>query len=191
MAHRRKSIREAIKKALRDKTLASERVFTNSATVAWQGELPVILIYPKSEAAEEYAVAPRELRRELQVTIECIASGPEEPLVTEGKETVEDLLDTLAEQVECELSRDDTLGCTADDIILVGTEFEFDASGSQSIGSCRLTYQVTYHQKVPDTVDKQAGIEDFKRSHSDWHVGHEDEDPDLANKEATDDVDIP
>jgi len=167
-----------------------DRVYTNQSTPQWDSNLPAILIYPENEVASEFAAAPRELKRVISFRVECLASGPEEPNTT-GKRSVEDLLDDLCEQVECELSRDDTVGCTADDIILTGTEFQFEGDGAFPIGSARMTYEVTYHQAVPDSIDKQAGIEDLKKANVDWHVGHHDSPPDLTNIEAEDDLDIP
>lgn len=187
--HRRTTIRKAIAKILKGKTAAGDRVFTNQSTPSWDGELPCIKLYPRSEDATEFATAPRELKRIIELSVEIKVSGPEDP--ESEKPTVEDQLDDLCEQIECELSRDDTVNNTADDIILTATEFEFDGSGALPIGSARLTYSVTYHQGVPDTIDKQAGIEDFKRSHIDTHIGHNDEEPDLANKEAEDDIVLP
>ena len=190
MASRRKLIRKAIAKILTNTTQAGAKVFTNQSTPVPEEDLPCIKIYPRSEAATKFAEAPRELKRIIDVSVEIFVAGPEEPNETD-KPTVEDLLDDLADEVECELSRDDTVRSTADDIILINTEFEFDGSGARPIGSCRMTYAVTYHQLTPDSIDKQTGIEDFKRSHTDYHVGHHDEKPDLENTEAEDDIVLP
>lgn len=190
MAHRRKAIRTAVIKALKNKTLAGENVFTNQSTPQWDKDLPAILVYSESETATEQNVAPRELKRVLELRIECIARGNDTENADDDKPSVEDILDDLAEQVECELSRDDSLDCTASDIILTGTEFQFEGEGAFPIGSARLRYEVTYYQHVPDTRAKQAGIEDAKTIEADWHVGH-DGAPDLTNIEAEDTVELP
>ncbi len=205
--HRRQLIREAIQKALLGKTLAGERVFSNQSTSAWDEDLPVILIYPKTETAEEYATNPRELKKTVFVTLELIASGAEE--FTKGekppeKQVVEDLLDQMALEVECELSRDDTLGAItikdfggnpkevalADDLFYTSTEWEFNGEGAQAIGSARLVYAVVYYEKVPLSIDKIAGLGDFKKVEAEWKVGHDDSSPD-NEVEASDSVDIP
>ena len=190
MLHRRAIIRKAVLKILLGKTSVGKNVFANQSTPAFEENLPCIKIYPRGESAEKFNETPRELKRIIELVIEIIAAGPEEPNDSD-KETVDDQLDAIAHEVECELSKSDTINDTADDIILTSTDFEFEGGGARPIGSCRLTYAVVYHQEVPDSIDKRSGIEDFKTAHTDWHVGHDDEDPDLTNKEAEDDVELP
>lgn len=186
----RSKIRNKVLEILRGKTLAGSRVYPNASIPPWEDELPVILIYARSETISEYAKAPRELERNLDLAIEIIAKGPEinSDLGTPdpGKMSLEDQLDLIAEQVECELSRDDTLGCTADDSILTNTELEFDSSGGLPIGSARLTYSVTYFRMSPDDVDKQSGLSDFNKAEIDYNVSDDDN-----TREAHDSVDIP
>lgn len=186
----RKIIRKKIVEILKNKTDAGPRVFPNASTPPWEEELPVILIFPKSEGVVKYAEAPRELERDLDLTIEILAKGPEvdeEGNPPEGKKSLEDILDDLAEQVECELSRDETLQSVADDSILTNTEFEFAGEGAVPIGSARLTYAVTYFTMSPRTLDKQGILPDFKKAQVDWHIGDEDDN----TREAKDTVDIP
>lgn len=156
----RKQIRAKVVSLLKNKTNAGPRVFPNYSVPPAEEELPVILVYPRSEGASMYAEAPREFTRDLDLTIEIIADGPEvdengDP--PKGKSSLEDRLDDIAEQVECEMARDETLGCTADDSFLSQTEFEFEGGGGQPIGSCRLTYTVRYNRMMPDSVEKQLG----------------------------------
>lgn len=187
----RKIIRKKIVEILKNKiTGVGPRVFPNASIPPWDEELPVILIYPRSEGATKYAEAPRELARDLDLAIEIMAKGPEvdedgnEPV---GKKSLEDILDDLTEQVECEMSRDETLQGVADDSILTNTEFEFLGDGGSPIGSARLTYAVTYYTMSPRTIDKQGILHDFKKAQVDWHTGDVDDD----TREAKDTVDIP
>ncbi len=190
----RKIIRKKVVAILKNKTDAKNRVFPNAVVPPWEEELPVILIYPRSEGAGKYAEAPRELERDLDLAIEIIAAGPgpdedgNAPVDENGnpKKSLEDILDDIAEQVECEMSRDETLGGTADDSILKNTESEFENTGGQPIGSARLTYGVTYYTMSPRSVDKQIGLPDFKEAGLDWHIGDEDD-----TVEAEDIIDIP
>lgn len=187
---KRKEIRKKIVELLKGKTDAGNRVFPNASVPQWEEELPVILIYPRSETAEEYAIAPRELERDISLAIEIVAKGPEvdeEGNEPEGATSLEDILDNIAEQVEAIMAADDTLGCTADNSILKNTEFEFEAAGGLPIGSCRLTYSVTYFRPSPDL---QPELPAFKNVDADWRVGHNNSAPDSIN-EANDLVDIP
>lgn len=185
----RKLIRKKIAEILKGKTDAGDSVFPNASIPPSHKELPVILIYPRSESASEYAIAPRELERDLDLTIEIIATGPEvnEELVTPGKnKTLEDILDDIAEQVECEMSADDSLGGTADDSRLQNTELEYDATGGSPIGSCRLTYGVTYFTMSPRDTSKQNVTDTFKSSKVEYNIGE-----DENTREAEDTVIIP
>lgn len=188
--HRRTKIRKQVIKMLQAEKDLTAKIFPNLSTSVMDDDLPCIKVYPQDEDAEKYAETPRELKRIIGLRIEIIASGPEEPNETD-KVSLEDQLDDIAEQVECALSRDDSLGNTADDIILTSTVFDFEGGGAQPIASCRLSFAVTYHQTVPDSIDKQSGVEDLKRAHINYHVGHDDEEPDLDNTEAEDDVVLP
>jgi hypothetical protein len=185
----RKVIRKKVAEILKGKTDAGDRVFPNSAVPSWVEELPVILVYPRAEPASKYSQAPRELERELAIEVEIVAKGPltdedgNEPI---GQKSLEDILDDIAEQVECEMSRDETLGSTVDDSILTNTEFEFDGAGSEPIGSARLTFSATYFTYYPRNVDKQIDLDDFKKSEIDYHIG------DAADTvEGNDDLDLP
>jgi len=200
MSLKRKAIRKAIGDILKVQnagvyvTDAQDRVFTSQTTPSWVEDLPLILIYTRSEDVEIFNEAPREWKRMVNFVIEVIAKGPEEPNLIDVNATTEfldDTLDKITSQVECELSRDDTLNATADDINLSSVEFAFEGDGQFPIGSARLIYQVTYYTSVPDSIDKQAGVTDLTGADIDWHVGHDNEAPDLTNTEAQDSVDIP
>ena len=198
-ALRRKAIRKAIAAILKNKTDAKEKVFSNQTTPSWVEDLPVILVYTRSEDVEVFNEAPREWKRVTNFVVEVIAVGPEEPNqedVSSGNcKFLSDILDDIAHQVECELSRDDTLGGNADDINLSSTEFAFEGEGSQPLGSVRLIYAVTYYTDAPASIDKQQGVSDFEGANVDWKVGHDknedgNESPDNI-VEANDVVDIP
>lgn len=184
----RKAIRKKVAEILKGTTDAGDKVFPNASVPAWEEELPAILIYPRSEPAGEYATAPRELERDLDLTIEIVAKGPE--VNEEGDEpdekSLEDILDDIAEQVECEMSRDETLGGTCDDSILTNTEFEFEGAGGLPIGSARLTYSVTYYTHSPRSVDKQIEINDLEGHDIEYNISE-----DSDTREAEDTLDVP
>ncbi len=190
MASQRKIIRKKIQQILLGKTDVKDKVFTNQATASWDEDLPVIIIYPKSEVIEKFNQAPRELKKDVDFVLEVIAKGPE---ILEGtaKPTVEDQLDDILEQIECALSPDQTLDGVADDHIPTNIEFEYESAGSNVIGHARVTYTVTYVEHSPKSIDKQAGISDFKTVVAEYKVGHHDSEPDPENTEAKDNIDIP
>lgn len=196
---RRKIIRKRIVKLLKGATDAGDRVFSNPSVPTWQKDLPAILVFPRTEDATKFGQAPLEFKREVLFGIEIQAEGTEQPFDEEKGEapTVEDVLDDIAKQVECAMFKDDTLGCDAqnnaiaDEVLIQSTEFEFRDGGETPIGAARLNFLITYYEHAPETIDKQPGITDFKKANVSYHVGHDNADPDLDNKEAEDDVEIP
>jgi len=204
MSSRRALITKNFISTLKNKTDAKDRVFPNATVPAWMEELPVILVYPRDESSELFSQSPLELKRVVTFGIEVLAKGTEEPFDKAPKEpgpTVTQVLDKLARQIECALHANITLGvaiidgkkdrAVADDMILSSTEFEFRDDGSEPIGAARLNYLVTYYERAPETIDKQSGITDLNKINADWHIGHHNEDPDLTQTEAQDEVVIP
>lgn len=187
----RKKIRQQVVSILKGKTAVGARVFPNYSVPPAEEELPVILVYPRSEGATMYAESPREFTRTLDLTIEIVATGPEvdeEGNAPEGCESLEDILDDLAEQVECEMARDETLNCSADDSMLSQTEFEFEGAGGQPVGSCRMTYNIIYNRMMPDSVDKQLGqLDKFEGA----DVKHDLVESEPNTIEAQDTIDVP
>lgn len=169
----RKTIRKKIVEILKAANLSvGQRVFPNATIPPWEEELPVILVYPRSEPADEFAIAPRELKRDLDLAIEIIAAGPElnpDTLTPKsGQKSLEDQLDDIAEEIECAMDMDETLGGTCDNSILTLTEFEYEPGGGQPIGSARMTYAVSYNTMAPRDIDKQGGLVDFKTTNAKW-----------------------
>jgi len=195
VSSQRKKIRKAIQSILKNKTLAEGRVYTNQSTASWAEDLPIILIYARSEDLDVFNEAPKEWKRTINWAIEVIAKGPEDPIEDDGCDLLEDIIDDIAEKIECELSRDDTLNCTVDEVNLASVEFAYEGDGETPIGSARLIYQTTHYTSAPESIDKQANVTDFKSAEIDWSVGHDGSDPGNESPdnidEATDVVVIP
>ena len=171
----RKTIRKKIVEILKDKTDVGDAVFPNASVPPWHSELPVILVYSQKETSTEYAIAPKELERDLSIEIQIIATGPEEnkELATPGaSKSLEDILDDIAQQVEDAMDVDDSLQDTVDDSILTGTEQEFDSAGGSPEGSCRLTYSITYFTMSPrDTTGQPNTDKDFTSNKVEFNIG--------------------
>lgn len=159
---------------LKGKTIAGARVYTNQAAATWVEELPVILIYVKSEDVIKFNQAPRELRYDMQVVIEIIAKGTEAPFADDDT-TVEDILDDIIEVVKCVMARSETLDGTADDSILTAIEFDFVGDGQKPVGAARMVYNVTYVEASPQETCPQEGLGDFETVNVDYNLdGDED-----------------
>lgn len=162
--HKRTQIADAVVKILKNKTLAGANVAYSYTPKPNMDQLPVVLIYNQSEQVEEFSQAPRELRRNLFMSVEMIADGSDDAEMTVR-------LDELADQVEQLLSQDDSLNCTADDIILNSVEFQYEGDEHQSpIGSCRLIYLIKYRELMPREV---VNVDDFNSVKADWDISPE------------------
>lgn len=186
----RKKIRKKVVELLKGNTAAGTKVFPNASVPPWEEELPVILVYPRTEPTDVYATAPREYARSLSLAIEIIAAGPEEndELVTpdSGVTSLEDVLDDIAQEIEDIFDKDDSLDGNASESFLTNSEFEFDADGGQPIGSCRLTYNVIYHTMSPRDTSDQENIEDFEGNDIEYNIS-----TDENTREAEDTVNLP
>lgn len=195
---KRKQIRRAFKERLKGKTNALENVFSNIASATPREGTPTILIYTSKEDVEEIGSAPKKYKRLLELSIEIVAEGSEDP--DNADNYLEDILDDIAEQVETELNRDETFGFYTDyrgkKIPLVDTldlqtvNFRFEGEGNKPIGSLILTYQVTYTEFRPADIEEQDNVGNFKKAVVDYKVGHHDSPPDNVI-EATDIINIP
>ncbi len=206
MSVRRKEIRKGVQAILKaansDAGLANGvglKIFSNLSTAVWSEDLPQVAIFSRNEVVEEYAKAPREYKRNLELAIEIMAAAPEDPNAADGT-FLEDLLDDIAEEIETELNRDETVGELAklfgnscklvDELLLTNVEFEYSGEGSKPTGSCRLIYNVVYHEFRPALIDQQGITDDLEEVNVEWFVGHDNDAPDSVI-EATDEIAIP
>lgn len=172
--HQRQVIRDKMVSLLIGKTSAGLKVFSNRSLVNLEENLPAICIYTRSENSSEWGHAPRTLKRVVQIAIEIIGAQTTDT-------SLEDVLDEIAQVVELELCRDDTLVGTVEDCILSGTEFQSDDTGAVPIGSVRLSYDVTYLTDMPGTIfdQPQAQVEDLKEFGVKYNIdkANDDDDP--------------
>jgi len=179
MTHKRTLIADAIVKKLKGKTIAGDNVAYSYTVKPSMTQMPIILVYNISETFEELSQAPRELRRNLFISIEAIADGSDDVEMTIR-------IDELADQIEQLIAQDDTLNCTVDDIVLNGVQFQYEGDESESpIGSCRMSYLVKYREFMPRD---QIETDDFNSIGAKWDISPEGE-PD-GDFEAEDIIDF-
>ncbi len=162
--HKRTLIADKMIKILKEKTIAKKNVAYAYTPKPGMDQLPVVLIYAQSESIEELSQAPRELRRNLFMSVECIADGS-----TDEEMTIR--LDTLADQVEQLLSADDSLGCTVDDIMLNSVDFNYEGDENEGpIGSCRMAYLIKYRELMPR---EQINVDEFTGIDVNWDINQD------------------
>lgn len=154
MDHQRKLIRDAVTKLLSEAgTAAERRVFASRSAALIPKDLPAILVYAKNERAEISNQAPREYKRTLSLSIECVS-------IAYREEELDDKLDCFAYQVEKALFIDETFGGVASDAVLTDTEIEILTDGEQPIGAVKIGVEITYYQRIPSD-ESSDDLDDF------------------------------
>lgn len=159
MSHQRTLIRQkVIELLLRERTpgvyptSAESRVMSTRVTPFWESELPAINVYNGTDRADVFDQAPRRLKHDFSLIIECVADATSDGL--------DDTLDDMAREVERVLSVNDTLEGTCADILLNNTETTIRENGDRFIGAARMEFRVEYYTNWPNAVD--LGLDDFE-----------------------------
>lgn len=118
-------------------------------------EMPCILVYTKSESAEEGIAAPRQYKRTLKLVTEVVR-------IDVGPTAVDDFLDTVADEIEQRLFKNETLDGLASDTKLSDTEIDFVTDAENEIGFCRLTFDVTYWTNAPREIEDLDAFERYQ-----------------------------
>mgnify|MGYP003554283387 CR=1 FL=1 len=150
----RKTIRAKIAAILTTPTLTGiVNVFESRQARLAPEELPAVIVYTKSEAAEISNVAPREYKRTLKVAVDIARLDTS---ATPG----DDFLDDVAELIEQRLFQNETLDGLASDTFLSDTEIDFITDAQGEIALCRMTFDVIYYTQAPI---EQPNLDAFER----------------------------
>lgn len=170
--HLRTNIRHYAVNLLKEKVDVGERVFASRPSIINPDEVPIILVYFAAEQAEIIVgdtYSPKEYQRNMRLNVDIMTTetvNPDVPL-NENQET-EDLLDTLAWQVERAFSDDWTFARllqgydpNARDneslslgMRLVSTDpYNVDVEGLDRIVGQRLQWEIPYN--TPAYLDKK------------------------------------
>ena len=137
----RAEIRKKVCEILVDNVDVKERVFANRVRPISISQLPLILVYPKSEDYTVLNKVPRIHRVDLSLIIEVVGTANTEELLSE-------LLDELAEQIEDALDNSDNLGKLVHDINIDTAESGLEGGESQRPEfSWIMTFNVAYIRK--------------------------------------------
>ncbi|MBI4212049.1 MAG: hypothetical protein HY540_05365 [Deltaproteobacteria bacterium] len=159
--HPRKQIRDKVVSLLIGKTDAANNIFPSRVRPIEEQMLPTVQVYANSESTEIWQEAPREYERKLSLSVQITAKADD---------SLEDVLDAIAIQVEDVLRQDHTLGELCRDVILSGTELTLNQNGDTLIGSCNITYDVLYYtQAVADRIPEN-GYNDLNTMDIKYHT---------------------
>lgn len=159
--HQRQTIRDSVVSILKaGNTTVGDNVFPSRFLPLEKETLPCINVYTKSETADIYQAAPRQHERKLTLSVE---------INVRAVSGIDDTLDSIAEEVEHVLMQDDTLGDVCGDCVYTGSEVTILENGDAPIGSCVLTYEVTYYTYAVADVTETNGDADLNEADVTWH----------------------
>jgi len=178
--HPRQIIREKVAALLRGRTAAGARVWPSRSDPWRSHHVPAIGVYTVEDESPMANVSPRRYDRTVTVLVECHAD-------IEG-DRLDDVLDSLAKQVEDILFADPTWGGVVDDSALMRTSVGYDSNGEVERGVALLVWEADYTTR-PGEADP-ATLNDFRTAHVDWDAAP-DPDGTKAHVNATDIITLP
>lgn len=184
----RKQIRKAAKAWLLNQIPSvADRVFDNRATKIWDTEFPLLVVFTKSESAEEYVTAPRELKRTLKLYVDVMVNLLEPDADSApGAISGDDQIDDICEAVEQRMANFgfDTNGLfkLVDDVMYSDTEIDHNPEAERPFIVARITFDVTYYSLAPA---ESSELDDFKHAHIENKLPGVTEDADIAKDDLT------
>lgn len=134
---KRTDIRNAIATAIRGQTIVDQNVLTSRYSALMSETFPIILVYTPEEDPELLVPAPAKYNRTLRVAISAIVKA---------NESVDDSLDSLADEIEAAIIRDATFGGLAMGTVMKKIESEIEYVGEMQFGAIHLNFEVQYYQ---------------------------------------------
>lgn len=199
MTVERKAIRCRVKAALLGRTRAGQNVRTNRVEpIIPERDLSAaevfasLLVYTLAENPTVHTDSPRTYERPLELAVEVFVwQGPEL-----DAEAAEDLIDELADQVECvveplipqllklEVPSAGLLDTNPSRSGLSRVEIGFDARGVQLAGACRLVFTIDYGTTVDER--EEARVTDLEGARVRYRFPPIEEGGELAAEDAID-----
>jgi hypothetical protein len=146
----RQDIRKSVAALLKNRTAAGDRVVSMRPTQWWRPNLPSLAVYSLSESVSESSISPREYRRELRLAIQATVQENRNPANGAILETVDDVIDAIAAEVEAVILPNPTLGGTASDSTLSEVVIKVADEGEVPFAAIFWTLTATYFEKVPE-----------------------------------------
>ena len=141
MAHIRKLIRDNIETTLTGLTTTGANVFASRVYPIQTAKMPGLCIYTSSETIEAQTIKPpRGLIRSLEVSVEAYVESA----------VADDVLDTIAAEVEAAMTTDLTRGGNAKDTRLVSFEADFAGEGERPVVVGRFIFEIVYSTQETD-----------------------------------------
>lgn len=144
MAHIRKQIRERAVTELTGLTTTGSNVFESRFRKFQDNELPGLRVFTRNEVSERIDMN-NSLHRKCELMIEGVAID-----VT----NVEDVLDTMAAEIETAIGQSNLNGLAIEAIELIATNTEINDEANQPVGTVTIIFTVQYltTDNLPEAV---------------------------------------
>lgn len=154
--HQRTLIRDYVVAKMRGLVLDGDRVEGSRQLPITDTELPKVLVYTMSEAAEEWNRSPLRVQRTLELVIDvCVSQHL----------FLDDQADMVGNAIEQLLMQDPSLGGLAVETIIARTDKAKVETTSVDLALLRLTFSVIYQTEhvelVPDNLEQIAARMDI------------------------------
>ncbi|QPC44003.1 hypothetical protein HW532_15680 [Kaustia mangrovi] len=173
-----------------NKTGAGDRVEKTRFIAMRPKELPAVIVYTMSETVADgsHMTAPRRLKRNLVLAIECLVA------LDETLPPIDEQLDSLAHEIEIAIHGDDTLGGiefgeAGVDVWLQSTEIDVLPDGDRLYGVAKLSYNVEYYTYAPDAND--VDMDEFQTADIEYNIEGQQDAADAAHDSLDDGLDGP
>lgn len=154
--HARKQIRDAIKTKLTGLTTTTTHVYNDRTNPLAESELPGLLIGADKDHPSQDTVSSRTIGDQVTGRNREQLHTYAFPIRGEAMSTsaLEDLLDTIASEVETALFADPLLGGLAFEMRLMGTETDVNGDGNKPVGKVVMSVEVDYWsvEGAPNTI---------------------------------------
>lgn len=139
----RQQLREAVATVVTGLAATGARVYQSRAYDLAATELPALLVYTLAEQAQPATVDGSVVERQVELQIDAVAKVAAD---------IDDMLDTIAKQVEAALGSSVTVGGARVVIVYQGADIELDVSTDMPVGVARLRYLARLFTTAPDTL---------------------------------------
>ena len=156
----RKQIRQKVFDLIKDETDFGERVFLSRKVPLNHDEDESldgsIIVFVEKETATVWNQSPKTYKKTLSVAVAVVKS-----LKPDDVESIEDQLETIAEQVQDILEENDTLDGLCSECDYQSSDPLSNTDGEYVEGAIKLTYSITYYEEVGKAEDD---LDDFNTS---------------------------
>lgn len=139
MTHARTNIRKAFVEAIKDKTVAEDRVYDSRMYSMADGVLPGIIVFSTQEEVVTSTISkPHCQNRKLKIMVECYAKATND---------VNGIIDDLTAEIEALVAASADLKALCKDCRLESTDIQLNSDADQPVAVAIMLYALSYRTK--------------------------------------------